>query len=52
LTAIIKQAYKRQYGVLKEQLIRDRFVSGILNDQACEKLLSKTDLTLDKAIKL
>ena len=52
LTAITKQAEQCQYGGLKEELIRDRLVSGILNDQACEKLLSKTDLTLDKAIKL
>ena len=50
LTAIIKQAYRCQYG-LKEELIRNRLVSGILNDQVSEKLLSKADLTLAKAIK-
>ena len=52
LTAMIKQADRCQYGGLKEELIRDRLVSGILNDQVHEKLLSKTDLTLNKAIKL
>ena len=52
LTAIIKQAARCQYAGLKDELIRDRLVSGILNDQVREKLLSKTDLTLAKAIKL
>ena len=52
LTAIIKQADQCQYAGLKDELIRDRLVSGILNNQVREKLLSKTDLTLAKAIKL
>jgi len=52
LTAIIKQADRCQYGVLKDELIRDRLVSGILNDQVYEKLLSKADFTLAKTIKL
>ena len=52
LTAIIKQADQCQYGGLKDELIIDRLVSEILNDQVREKLLSKTDLTLAKAIKL
>ena len=52
LTAIIKQADRCQYAGLKDEFVRDRLVSGILSDQAREKLLSKTDLTLAKAIKL
>ena len=52
LMAIIKQADWCQYGGLTEELIRDRLVSGILNDQIRETLLSKTDITLDKATKL
>ena len=51
LTAIIiKRANQCWYAGLKDELIRDRLVSGILNDQVCEKLLSKTDLTLDKPL--
>ena len=50
-TAIIKQANRCWYTGLKDELIRDRLESGILNDQVSKKLLSKTDLTLVKAIK-
>ena len=52
ITDIIKQAGWCQYGQLKDELIRDRLVSGIQNDRVREKLLSKTDLTLTKAIQL
>ena len=38
--------------MLKDELVRDRLVSGIQNDRIREKLLSKKDLTLTKAIQL
>jgi len=41
-----------KYGNLKDELIRDRLVSGIKDDRVHEKLLSKKDLTLQKAIKI
>ena len=52
LTDKIKQAGRCQYGQLKYELVRDRLVSGIQNDRIREKLLSKKDLTLTKAIQL
>ena len=52
LTAIIKQAGWCNYGGLKDELVRDRLVSGIQNDRIREKLLSKTDLNLSKTIQL
>ena len=51
-TDIIKQAGRCQYGRLQDELVRDRLVSGIQNDRIREKLLSKNDLTLTKAIQL
>ena len=41
-----------QYGELKESLIRDRIVVGVLDDKLSDTLQSKADLTLDKAIQL
>ena len=41
-----------QYGMLKDELVRDRLVSGIQNDSIREKLLSKKDFILTKAIQL
>ena len=38
--------------MLKDELVRDRLVSGIQNDCIREKLLSKKDFTLTKAIQL
>ena len=52
VTDLIKQASRCQYGELKDELVRDRLVSGIQNDLAREKLLSKKELTLTKAIQL
>ena len=43
LTEIVKQAGRCQYGMLKDELVRDRLVSGIQNDRIREKLLSKKD---------
>jgi len=36
------QAAQYQYGGLKDELIRDRLVSGILNDQVPQLTLAKT----------
>ena len=52
LTEIMKQADLCKYGNLKDELIRDRLVSGIKDDKAREKLLAKKDLTLTRAIEM
>ena len=41
-----------EFGDLRDSLIRDRIVCGILSTNIREKLLSKEDLTLDKTIKI
>ena len=46
---IIKQVGRYQYGQLIDELVWDRLVSGIQNDQIRERLLSKKDLTLTKS---
>ena len=48
----MKQADLCKYGALKDELIRDRLVSGIKDDRIRERLLIKKDLTLTKAIEL
>ena len=40
------------YGTLKEDLIRDRIVVGVLDDALSEDLQSRPDLTLDVAVRL
>ena len=52
ITDVMKQAKLCKYGNLKDELIRDRLVSGIKDDRICEKLLNKKDLTLQKAIEI
>ena len=52
ITEVMKQAELCKYGNLKDELIRDRLVSGIKEDRIREKLLSKKDLTLEKAIQI
>ena len=52
VTNIIKQASRCRYGELQDELVRDRLVSGIQSDRIREKLLSKKDLNLTKAIQL
>ena len=52
ITEVMKQAELCKYGNLKDELIRDRLVSGIKDDRIREKLLSKKDLTLQKAIEI
>ena len=52
LTDIIKQADLCKYGNLRDELIRDRLVSGIRDDRARKRLLSKKDINLAKTIEL
>lgn len=52
MTDIMKQADLCQYGVLKDELIRDRLMSGIKDDRIRERLLTKKDLTFTKTIEL
>ena len=52
LTDIMKQADLCKYGVLKDELIRDRLVSSIKNDRIRERLLIKKDLTMTQAIEV
>ena len=52
LTDIIKQADLCKYRNLRDELIRDRLVSGIRDDRARERLLSKKDINLAKTIEL
>ena len=48
ITDIIKLAEHCQYGELKDDLIRDKLVSGIRDDKVREKLLGMKDLNLVK----
>ena len=50
ITDIIKLAEHCQYGELKDDLIRDKLVSGIRDDKVREKLLGVKDLNLEKTI--
>ena len=50
ITDIIKLAEHCQYGELKDDLIRDKLVSGICDDKVREKLLGMKDLNLVKTI--
>ena len=40
------------YGTLKEELIRDRIVVGVADDDLSEQLQSKANLTLQEAVQL
>ena len=40
------------YGVLREQLIRDRIVVGVINDALSDRLQAQADLTLDQSVQL
>lgn len=41
-----------KFGTLLEKLIRDRIVAGVTDDTLSEELQSKSDLTLEQAIRL
>tara|TARA_B110000881_G_scaffold207396_1_gene211562 strand:- start:705 stop:4865 length:4161 start_codon:yes stop_codon:yes gene_type:complete len=49
---LYKLADTCDYGTLKEQLIRDRIVVGVLSDRLSDHLQNKADLTLAQAVKL
>ena len=48
----MKQADLCKYGNLRDELIRDRLVSGIRDDKTREKLLSRKEINLAKTIEL
>ena len=50
ITDVMKLAEHCQYGDLRDDLIRDKLVSGIRDDSVREKLLGIKDLSLTKAI--
>lgn len=39
-----------EYGALKDHLIRDRIVAGVLDDTLSDRFQSKADLTLAEAV--
>jgi len=50
LTRVQNQANKCSYGILKEELVRDRLVCGTVNNEVRQKLFDEEDLTLNKTI--
>lgn len=50
ITSLFSLAEHCEYGTLHDQLIRDRIVAGVRDKNLCEKLLLKSDLTLEQAI--
>lgn len=51
IMALYALADNCEYGTMKEELIRDRLVVGILDDALSKKLQLMSDLTLEKAKK-
>ena len=52
VTDLRRKAEYCDFGAIKDSLIRDQIVVGINDPKLRERLLRKTDLTLEKAIKL
>lgn len=52
LTELKKLSNDCNFGTLKDRLIRDRVVAGILDKRVKDRLLRETDLTLEKTIKI
>ena len=52
ITDVIKLAENCQYDCLRDDLIRDKLISGIRDDKVREKLLGMKDLRLDKTIEI
>ena len=50
INKLYRQAEYCQYGALREELIRDRIVVGVDDDQLSDKLQSEPDLTLADAV--
>ena len=51
ITEVHRMADSCEFGVMKDQLVRDRLVVGILDSALSERLQMEPDLTLDKAKK-
>ena len=52
INRLYRQAEYCQYGALREELLRDRLVVGVVDDRLSEKLQSQPDLTLDQAVQM
>ena len=52
ITVVMKPADLCTYGNLRDELIRDRLVSGIRDDRTREKLLNRKDINLARTIEL
>lgn len=52
LSALRKLSENCNFGAMKDRLIRDRVVAGIVDKKLQEKFLSETDLTLERVIDL
>jgi len=51
-TKLVNQAQQCNFELLKDSLIRDRIVVGVVDSQLREKLLSEDPLTLERCIKI
>ena len=52
INKLYRQAEFCEYGALREDLIRDRIVVGVDDDQLSDKLQSEADLTLANAVQI
>ena len=52
ITEIHRMAESCEFGVMRDELIRDRLVVGIRDNALSERLQMETELTLDKAKRL
>ena len=52
VTALYALAEHCSYGVLHDELIRDRLVVGLLDNRLSERMQLDADLTLDKAVRM
>jgi len=52
LSAVRKLSENYNFGTMKDRLIRDRVVAGMVDKNLQEKFLSEADLTLERVIDL
>ena len=52
ITDLFTKAEHLQYGALKDEMIRDRIVIGLLDEQLSQKLQLQADLTLTRAVEM
>ena len=50
ITDLYRPAEFCEYGSLRDEMIRDRFVVGLRSDNLSEKLQTNSDLTLEQAV--